>query len=291
MSLKGAKGLIINITGGKDITLYEVDEAANRIKQEIDDHANIIYGTTCDERLEGLVRVSIVATGIDANEIVSSKPLNSFVPIKLNNEVYKDNSNFENSLEEQESNENQQSRSEEIIIENNDYKTEAKSNSEMPFSELNEENDVDEDNFDGLEEEINITSEFKNVKQEDDEIENLEDKNNNEEIPENVLESEKIDKESDDHPTVRRLSLFDTDIKEQQSENLNNSEKSEPILSKNEHDEVDKDDKNENILAESDKDTEFDPLEGNSEEIDDEFNQETEEELLDIPTFLRRQAN
>ena len=291
VSLKGAKGLIINITGGKDITLYEVDEAANRIKQEIDDHANIIYGTTCDERLEGLVRVSIVATGIDANEIVSSKPLNSFVPIKLNNEVYKDNSNFENSLEEQESNENQLSRSEEIIIENNDYKTEAKSNSEMPFSELNEENDVDEDNFDGLEEEINITSEFKNVKQEDDEIENLEDKKNTEEIQENVLESEKIDKESDDHPTVRRLSLFDTDIKEQQSENLNNSEKSEPILSKNEHDGVDKDDKNENIQADSNKDTEFDPLEGNSEEIDDEFNQETEEELLDIPTFLRRQAN
>ncbi len=291
VSLKGAKGLIINITGGKDITLYEVDEAANRIKQEVDEEANIIYGTTCDDRLEGEVRVSIVATGIDANEVVSSKPLNSFVPIKLNNEVYKDDSNLDNSLEEQESNENQLSKSEEIIIENNDYKTEATSNSEMPFSELNEENDVDEDNFDGLEEEINITSEFKNVKQEDDEIENLEDKNNTEEIPENVLESEKIDKESDDHPTVRRLSLFDTDIKEQQSENLNNSEKSEPILSKNENDEVDKDDKNEDILADSDKDTEFDPLEGNSEEIDDEFNQETEEELLDIPTFLRRQAN
>ena len=44
VSLKGAKGLIINITGGKDITLYEVDEAANRIKQEIDENANIIYG-------------------------------------------------------------------------------------------------------------------------------------------------------------------------------------------------------------------------------------------------------
>ena len=59
VSLKGAKGLIINITGGKDITLYEVDEAANRIKQEVDEEANIIYGTTCDDRLEGVVRVSI----------------------------------------------------------------------------------------------------------------------------------------------------------------------------------------------------------------------------------------
>ena len=89
VSLKGAKGLIINITGGKDITLYEVDEAANRIKQEVDEDANIIYGTTCDERLEGLVRVSIVATGIDANINTSANPLSNFAPINLNNEIYK----------------------------------------------------------------------------------------------------------------------------------------------------------------------------------------------------------
>ena len=89
VSLKGAKGLIINITGGKDITLYEVDEAANRIKQEVDDEANIIYGTTCDERLDGLVRVSIVATGIDSNIIVNAKPLENFAPININNEIYK----------------------------------------------------------------------------------------------------------------------------------------------------------------------------------------------------------
>ena len=91
VSLKGARGLIINITGGKDITLYEVDEAANRIKQEVDEDANIIYGTACDERLEGLVRVSIVATGIDVNENISAKPLDNFASININNEIYKDN--------------------------------------------------------------------------------------------------------------------------------------------------------------------------------------------------------
>ena len=91
MSLKGARGLIINITGGKDITLYEVDEAANRIKQEIDEEANIIYGTTCDDRLDGLVRVSIVATGIDSNIGISAKPLETFAPININNDVYKSN--------------------------------------------------------------------------------------------------------------------------------------------------------------------------------------------------------
>jgi cell division protein FtsZ len=89
VSLKGARGLIINITGGKDITLYEVDEAANRIKQEVDEEANIIYGTTCDDRLDGLVRVSIVATGIDSNIGINAKPLETFAPININNDVYK----------------------------------------------------------------------------------------------------------------------------------------------------------------------------------------------------------
>jgi cell division protein FtsZ len=64
-SMKGAKGLLISITGGKDLTLYEVDEAATRIREEVDSDANIIVGATFDESLEGIVRVSVVATGID----------------------------------------------------------------------------------------------------------------------------------------------------------------------------------------------------------------------------------
>src|SRR5208283_6028368 len=64
-SMKGARGLLISITGGDDLTLYEVDEAAGRIRQEVDDDANIILGATFDESLDGIVRVSVVATGID----------------------------------------------------------------------------------------------------------------------------------------------------------------------------------------------------------------------------------
>jgi cell division protein FtsZ len=64
-SMKGAKGLLISITGGKDLTLYEVDEAASRIRGEVDPDANIIVGATFDESLEGIIRVSVVATGID----------------------------------------------------------------------------------------------------------------------------------------------------------------------------------------------------------------------------------
>src|SRR5476651_181694 len=65
VSMKGARGLLISITGGKDLTLYEVDEAATRIREEVDQEANIIVGATFDETLEGLIRVSVVATGID----------------------------------------------------------------------------------------------------------------------------------------------------------------------------------------------------------------------------------
>ncbi|MGP0061389.1 MAG: cell division protein FtsZ [Beijerinckiaceae bacterium] len=65
VSMKGARGLLISITGGNDLTLYEVDEAASRIRQEVDEDANIILGATFDETLDGIVRVSVVATGID----------------------------------------------------------------------------------------------------------------------------------------------------------------------------------------------------------------------------------
>ncbi|WP_024508339.1 cell division protein FtsZ [Bradyrhizobium sp. ARR65] len=68
-SMKGAKGLLISITGGKDLTLFEVDEAATRIREEVDQDANIIVGATFDEALDGLIRVSVVATGIEQSQI------------------------------------------------------------------------------------------------------------------------------------------------------------------------------------------------------------------------------
>jgi cell division protein FtsZ len=64
-SLKGARGVLISITGGKDLTLYEVDEAASRIRQEVDEEANIIVGAIVEPALEEAMRVSVVATGID----------------------------------------------------------------------------------------------------------------------------------------------------------------------------------------------------------------------------------
>ena len=74
-SMKGARGLLISITGGNDLTLYEVDEAASRIRQEVDEEANIILGATFDSALDGVVRVSVVATGIDQAAIEKIEPV------------------------------------------------------------------------------------------------------------------------------------------------------------------------------------------------------------------------
>jgi cell division protein FtsZ len=75
-SMRGARGLLISITGGNDLTLYEVDEAASRIRQEVDEEANIILGATFDSALDGVVRVSVVATGIDQASIAQIEPVN-----------------------------------------------------------------------------------------------------------------------------------------------------------------------------------------------------------------------
>ncbi len=73
-SMGGARGLLINITGGDDMTLFEVDQAANRIREEVAEDANIIFGSAIDETLSGRVRVSVVATGIDIAQAETQKP-------------------------------------------------------------------------------------------------------------------------------------------------------------------------------------------------------------------------
>jgi cell division protein FtsZ len=76
MSMKGARGVLINITGGPDITLFEVDEAANRIRSEVDPDAFIIFGSTFDETMTGKIRVSVVATGMETAAALKASPPN-----------------------------------------------------------------------------------------------------------------------------------------------------------------------------------------------------------------------
>ncbi len=77
VSLKGARAVLVNITGGQDMSLFEVDEAVNRIRDEVDPEANIIFGSTFSDAMEGKMRVSVVATGIDAGEMMQRPPQES----------------------------------------------------------------------------------------------------------------------------------------------------------------------------------------------------------------------
>jgi cell division protein FtsZ len=74
ISLRGARGVLISITGGKDLTLYQVDEAATRIREEVHADANIIVGATFEESLDGVIRVSVVATGVDISSANNARP-------------------------------------------------------------------------------------------------------------------------------------------------------------------------------------------------------------------------
>jgi cell division protein FtsZ len=90
VSMQGARGLLISITGGPDLTLYEVDEAASRIREEVDADANIILGATYDPSLTGTIRVSVVATGTDAAMVQAlepAKPHASRTPLSVKRHV------------------------------------------------------------------------------------------------------------------------------------------------------------------------------------------------------------
>ena len=288
VSLKGAKGLIINITGGKDITLYEVDEAANRIKQEIDEEANIIYGTTCDDRLEGVVRVSIVATGIDAYNNTSAKPIESFAPININNDIYKQDIEKSSPLSEGAILQENTLQNDSIL----DEEINEISNDENYISQnsLNIDSD-DKSKIDKIEssnqEENIVDKEF-----EQNEVSETEDRIETDNISEEVSSSP-LNIEKPNEANVRKLSLFDTLSTENKSQDIAlenvSLTKTEPVFASLEE----KNEENiplDNNLSINEKD-EFSAEDTESSEIDDEFNQETEEELLDIPTFLRRQAN
>ena len=306
VSLKGAKGLIINITGGKDITLYEVDEAANRIKQEVDDEANIIYGTTCDERLEGLVRVSIVATGIDSNIGINAKPLENFTPINLNNEIYKSetiehgDSHLSNLSSDQLDNSSEQDTSEEMMLSNEDDKV---NNEEIDEAdEVIEEADEVIEEADEVIEEVAISnldsldsSDLEQTQYEKESLGEKEPLSNSFAIKESDVISAQKENTFDelknnsfsDETSVRRLSLFDNISLNISEDSKKETIKAEPVISDNieEIEEAISMEASETILE---SESEFN---ANNDELNEEYNQETEEELLDIPTFLRRQAN
>ncbi len=307
VSLKGAKGLIINITGGKDITLYEVDEAANRIKQEVDEEANIIYGTTCDDRLDGLVRVSIVATGIDSNVGIGAKPLDSFIPINLNNDIYKSDHNINeqtvksNSVIDQISHET----SDNLKIENdneNNLSEEIEENDQLEnlnqnIESINEESITDHSTTEMSSLEKLDVSEEENIEnvaivKEDFQISNSQENSisDNQTISDQIETSptDQSEETNEGETSVRRLSLFDNISSENSNEVFDQNDKTEPVISEN----LEEASLSEEEISESNSSEKQEPeFSATDDDLDEDFNQETEEELLDIPTFLRRQAN
>ena len=89
-SLQGARGLLINITGGKDLTLFEVDQAVNKIRAEVDPEAELIFGAIKDENMTGKIRVSIVATALDGHKSENKTVLNMVSRIQNRNNGYSD---------------------------------------------------------------------------------------------------------------------------------------------------------------------------------------------------------
>jgi cell division protein FtsZ len=93
-TLKGAKGLLINITGGKDLKLFEVDEMVNKIRAEVDPEAEVIFGAITSEDLDGKIRVSIVATALDGQQPETKSVINMVHRIQNRNPGYSDFSNI-----------------------------------------------------------------------------------------------------------------------------------------------------------------------------------------------------
>ena len=317
VSLKGAKGLIINITGGKDLTLYEVDEAANRIREEVDVDANIIFGSTCDDRLEGVMRVSIVATGIESNTGIRQKKVSEAQTIRINNSVYKKpipqventNINFNsystaisksNNIEKEEVKaddssqlqnytENHNETSSEKIEENLEIEDNIKVENELLDNEKVQKHSVLEEEKEVINDEVDLKDpqdlETVNTLENDNTLGNSNTSENN-----NALENAiNIAEETNS----RRVSLFDNiDSKKTDISN----DKKEPFLGylKEESESEDNNNIENNTL---DKDFNQDIVDETNnyedniadEEVQNEYDKD--EELLDIPTFLRRQAN
>ncbi len=304
-SMKGAKAILINITGGNDMTLFEVDEAANRIRKEIDPNANIIFGSALDKNIEGSIRVSLVATGISKIEQSNS----------IDNEVH---SLFKN---------NEKLKDFETVKENQTFDVDTNTTSEDDISLSSNEDFIDkkESHEDNLREEINNANE-ENISQAINEIEikeissnsdNLELKFNDKLetaiqtetfIPKKSSEVSEIDNTADfgiklesftkDKNTpkdevpsiINRISGFWS--KKNDTKNINHIK--EPILKSNTIEEpILKSNTIEDSLLKQSHTTEN----NNNSEDNENFEDlkididEQEDKVLEIPAFLRRQVN
>ncbi|MFL2813463.1 MAG: cell division protein FtsZ [Candidatus Puniceispirillales bacterium] len=284
-SMKGAKAILINITGGNDMTLFEVDEAANRIRKEIDPNANIIFGSALDKNIDGVIRVSLVATGISKiensiKEENSSKVENEvhtlykkekheyFAPDndsrsfeEKSKESFTNLNNFDESINHISNNENKINTSDKVETDNINISV----NNEI---EINEANKIDDNLELNLEEKLNSDNTLEtfipNQSSDVSEIDNTESFI----LKLDSYSKEKENLKSDNNSIINRISGFWS----KKNNDIKNSNHQEPTLENT--------DKIENIILKENDDNNLN------------INMEDQQnKALEIPAFLRRQVN
>ena len=285
-NIKGAKSILLNIKGGPDMALFEVDEAASKIRNEVDENANIIFGSSIDESLEGIIRVSVVATGINSEAIELKTDKNVNKENFDNYQLPKDNFNIKNIKENtilEETNTNEEIKSNllhNIQSEQSDLEVQIKNLNKNKEINLNFETSNKKENY----ENTSLTSMDKV------ELEVLLDKKPNnsftEKKPENIL---------------KRLSTFfnNSKIEEQKVEpnianskfdSINQNTKSVEDLTYDESQNIELKSENSEDLFNQYKNKDISKHQINL--IDIEQNKDSiDENILEIPAFLRRQAN
>ena len=285
-NIKGAKSILLNIKGGPDMALFEQHEAASKIRNEVDENANIIFGSSIDESLEGIIRVSVVATGIN-NEAIELKTDKNVNKENFDNyQLPKDNFNIKNIKENtilEETNTNEEIKSNllhNIQSEQSDLEVQIKNLNKNKEINLNFETNNKEENYGNT----SLTS-MDNV-----ELEMLIDKK-----PSNSFTEKKPDN------ILKRLSTFfnNSKIEEQKVEpNIANSKfdsisqnkKSVEDLTYDENQNIEFKSENSEDLFNQYKNNDISKHQINL--IDIEQNKDSiDENILEIPAFLRRQAN
>ena len=285
-SMKGAKAILINITGGSDMTLFEVDEAANRIRKEIDPNANIIFGSALDDSLNGSIRVSLVATGISTNEITENE--DSEVHNLFDNKIEKPSLNKELS--------NIDFSSSEIKYKEHDIKEEEKScTDELKFKEIHKTipSVLNDDNESQNNEDLNQDGEAFEIRNLDNESNNLElnlEDNNQEQskeifIPEKTIDVSEID--NTENFSAKLNSLNKESEKEEKENSIIN--RISGFWNKKENTEKTKVLKEPSLeSAEKIKD----PNKANEQNVSElDILSKEDDKVLEIPAFLRRQVN
>ena len=286
-TMKGAKAVLINITGGTDMTLFEVDEAANRIRKEIDPNANIIFGSALDDTINGSIRVSLVATGISrqANEKIEPEHQNIQKVFSKETQI-KVNTISKNSEDLDVNRENLKTDEEDYSINSSNKKEEIKDEIEI--------NNIEENN-DNLELDLikTETSEANIEQNEVCESTNL-DKNTDKNttfIPEKSIEISEVDNTESFNSKLNSFNKGEKNYYNSDKENQSLINRISGFWSKNEKIQNEKIFKEPSIekIRNSDELLSPNKIQKNN-ELDINISEENEK-VLEIPAFLRRQAN